>query len=96
MTAITDSSARNILLRVLAAGPGGYLLSMILCVWLLDLLELGQRDGRILVNMLFFVVYLLVILWAFTARSTRVAVLGVVAPTLALHALHWLTRGALP
>lgn len=95
MTDTTASVAGGIMIRVLAAGPGGYLLSMIACIWLLDLLQLEQRNGRLLVNMLFFVIYLLVILWVFATRSTRTAVLGVALPTLGLFALHWLQHGAL-
>ena len=81
------------LVRILAAGPGGYCLSMILCIWLVRLLQLSSQEGRQLVNMLFFVLYLLVIMWVFAVARSRTAALGVALPTLALFGLHRLVVG---
>ncbi|WP_116366224.1 hypothetical protein [Parahaliea mediterranea] len=92
MTA-TRSSALDVLTRVVAAGPGGYCLSMIVCIWLVRLLQLSSQEGRQLVNVLFFVVYLLVIMWVFAVARSRTAALGVALPTLALFGLHRLVAG---
>lgn len=96
MMALTSRGAKWALsLRVFSAAVGGYLLSMLLCINALQWLDLSARDGRLLVNTAFFVVYLLIVLWAFAVARTRTVVLGIFLPVVALAALRWTVNGAL-
>ncbi|WP_417667414.1 hypothetical protein [Pseudidiomarina sp.] len=55
--------------RVVSAAVGGYALAAIISLWLAYFANLEPRDHRFLVNISFFLIYLLLILAAFGFRS---------------------------
>ncbi|MGQ9364979.1 DUF3649 domain-containing protein [Azospirillum sp. ST 5-10] len=72
--------------RVLAAGAGGYALSAAVAVWL-GLVLPGPRSEAVTTGILVsFLVMTGAVLWAFGARSTLRAWLGLLLPTLGLGA----------
>ncbi|GAB3378418.1 hypothetical protein NCG89_14770 [Spongiibacter taiwanensis] len=92
-TNVPANSRLGIGLRVLAAGVGGYFLTMALCLWLQRLPVLDGNDGRRLVNMIFFLIYAAVVIWVFAVRRHATAVTGVSGLGAALW-LGWFAWGA--
>lgn len=99
MTAVIDAAYRlSVLSRVIAASAGGYAVVQIAnLAWTL-LLPLDRGEALLLSMQSGFVVWTLVILWAFAARTATRAWLGLLlfALPLALVDAFYFFSGALP
>lgn len=80
----------SILARLAAASLGGYGLATALSIALAGMLPEPKADAVLTAALLSFAIYTLAILWAFAARTARLAWLGLLAPTALCGALAWL------
>ena len=80
------TGARDVVARALAAAVGGYLLASVLPVPLVALWPMARVDAVLAAMAASFVVYTAAVMWAFAARSAKVAWTGL-AIALALSAL---------
>ena len=65
------SAWREIVVRSLLAIVGGYVFTYALVAALARVLPLERVDTTVVVTLLSFVIYLIFLLWAFAARSSR-------------------------
>lgn len=75
--------------RVLAAFVGGYILSSLLLLLLALVWPLPQAEAIAASTMISFILYALIIIWAFSAKRLRVVWLGMVSSSLLCGALVW-------
>ncbi len=74
----------QVLCRVLTAAIGGYFLSVLTAIILSYILPTETVHAIAWSSMLFFIIYVAVILWVFSAASWKKAVFGVFGCTLIL------------
>lgn len=75
--------------RVLAAFVGGYILSSLLLLLLALIWPLPQAEAIAASTMLSFILYLLIIIWAFSTKRLRTVWLGMLLSSLLCFALVW-------
>jgi hypothetical protein len=76
--------------RVLAAALGGYALTSAITLFLALVWPASRPTATASATMISFVVYTLVVIWAFATRTAARAWVGVVAGTAIFSALCWL------
>ena len=93
----TDSARRcAIVARITAALLGGYALATALSVALAGLMPGQRADAVLAATLASFAVYAAAALWAFAARSARLAWLGLLLPTALSAAVAWLVSRGIP
>ena len=80
----------SVLSRIAAAIFGGYALATVFSITLAGQLPAPMADAVLAATLLSFAVYAAAILWAFAARTARLAWLGLLVPTALCGALAWL------
>lgn len=79
--------------RLAAAALGGYALSHATAIGAARLLPVTRSDAVMAAMMLSFAVFTAAIVWAFSARSARLAWAGLLLPTVIIAATLWWTGG---
>ncbi|MGJ3257142.1 MAG: hypothetical protein ACFE0K_12570 [Alcanivorax sp.] len=75
--------------RVLAAFVGGYVLSSLLLLLMALVWPLPRAEAIAASTMISFILYALIIIWAFSVKRLRTVWLGMVASSLLCGALVW-------
>jgi len=83
-------------LRIVAAIVGGYTLTAVICHWMLFLLSLEDRDGQLLVNIFFYIIYLVVLMVLFCGANHRKVIVGTLVANAVLWAPWMLVAGGNP
>ncbi len=70
-----------VLSRIMAAVFGGYALTTVMILLFSYLLPLPKKDALMLATMLGYIIYALIIIWAFTVSRVKLVWLGIGAST---------------
>lgn len=76
--------------RITAAVVGGYAAANVVAIFLARLLPLPRADAVLTMTLASFALYTAAAVWAFAARSARVAWLGLLAPIALCAVAAWL------
>lgn len=90
MSSLTLSYRLGVASRAIAGIVGGYLLTMQTVQVLALTLPMERAAATLTATMLSFAIYAAAVLWAFAARTTTLAWLGIGAPAAAAALLLWL------
>jgi hypothetical protein len=91
----STSQRLSVASRIVAAVVGGYAAAGAVGAFLAPLLPMARADAVLTMTLASFAVYAAAILWAFAARSARLAWLGLLVPIVVCGGLAWLI-GNLP
>jgi hypothetical protein len=83
------SAKQGLLVRIVAAAVGGYVVAMATAICLSYGLPMRRADAVLTGVLASFVVYIAAVLWAFAARNTAHAWLGIAVPAVVAGGMAW-------